>query len=152
MNPVVFHLAFPITDIEQAKEYYVDGLGCEIGRESHHAVILNLYGHQLVAHLTKEPLTPQKGIYPRHFGLIFSSEADWEAMLSRAQQRQLTFYEQPKLRFPGQLTEHRTFFLQDPFHNLMEFKFYRHSEAIFGGRELAEIGDSEALLRSADRS
>jgi extradiol dioxygenase family protein len=73
-------------------------------------------------------------------------------MLSRAQQRQLTFYEQPKLRFPGQLTEHRTFFLQDPFHNLMEFKFYRHSEAIFGGRELAEIGDSEALLRSADRS
>ena len=141
MNPVVFHLAFPITDIEQAKEYYVDGLGCEIGRESHHAVILNLYGHQLVAHLTKEPLTPQKGIYPRHFGLIFSSEADWEAMLSRAQQRQLTFYEQPKLRFSGQLTEHRTFFLQDPFYNLMEFKFYRHAEAIFGGRELAEIGD-----------
>jgi hypothetical protein len=141
MNPVLFHLAFPITDIEQAKEYYVDGLGCEIGRESHHAVILNLYGHQLVAHLTKEPLTPQKGIYPRHFGLIFSSEADWEAMLSRVQQRQLTFYEQPKLRFPGQLTEHRTFFLQDPFYNLMEFKFYRHSEAIFGGRELAEIGD-----------
>jgi len=141
MNPVLFHLAFPVTDIEQTKQFYGNGLGCEIGRESRQALILNLYGHQLVAHLTNEPLTPQKGIYPRHFGLIFSAQPDWEALLDRAQQRQLTFYEQPKLRFPGKLTEHRTFFLQDPFYNIMEFKFYRHSEAIFGGRELAEIGD-----------
>ena len=141
MNPVLFHLAFPVTDIEQTKEYYGNGLGCEIGRESRHAVILNLYGHQLVAHLTKEPLTPQKGIYPRHFGLIFTAIADWEALLERTQQKQLPFYEEPKLRFEGQLTEHRTFFLQDPFHNLMEFKFYRHTEAIFGTREFAQIGD-----------
>ncbi len=141
MNPVLFHLAFPVTDIEQTKDYYAGGLGCEIGRETRQAVILNLYGHQLVAHLTKEPLTPQKGIYPRHFGLIFTAEVDWEALLGRVQKRQLPFYEEPKLRFPGQLTEHRTFFLQDPFYNVLEFKFYRHSEAIFGGRELAEIGD-----------
>ncbi|HEY9675088.1 MAG TPA: VOC family protein [Waterburya sp.] len=141
MNSVLFHLAFPVTNIEQTKTYYGTGLGCEIGRETRHAVILNLYGHQLVAHLTQEPLTQQKGIYPRHFGLVFTAEVDWEALLGRVQQQQLPFYEEPKLRFPGQLTEHRTFFLQDPFHNLLEFKFYRHSEAIFGGRELAAIGD-----------
>ncbi|HAA28313.1 MAG TPA: glyoxalase [Cyanobacteria bacterium UBA8553] len=141
MNPALFHLAFPVSDIEQTKEYYGGGLGCEIGRESRHAVILSLYGHQLVAHLTKEPLIPQKGIYPRHFGLIFTSETDWEELLERRQQKQLTFYEEPKLRFPDQLTEHRTFFLQDPFYNLMEFKFYRHSEAIFGSHEFAQIGD-----------
>lgn len=141
MNPVLFHLAFPISDVEQAKEYYGNGLGCKIGRESRNAVILNLYGHQLVAHLTKEPLTPQKGIYPRHFGLVFTSEADWEALRDRVEQHQLSFYDEPRLRFPGELTEHRTFFLQDPFYNLMEFKFYRHSEAIFGGHEYAQIGD-----------
>ena len=72
MNPVIFHLAFPVTDIEQTIAFYVDGLGCKMGRESRHALILNLYGHQLVAHVTKEPLIPQKGIYPRHFGLVFS--------------------------------------------------------------------------------
>lgn len=141
MNPVLFHLAFPVTDVEQAKDYYGNKLGCEIGRETRHAVILNLYGHQLVAHVTKEPLTPQKGIYPRHFGLIFTNQDDWEQLLERSQQQQLFFYEEPKLRFPGQLTEHRTFFLQDPFYNLIEFKFYRHFEAIFGSREVAEIGD-----------
>lgn len=141
MNPVLFHLAFPVTNIEQTKDYYGNGLGCDIGRESRHAVILNLYGHQLVAHRVNEPLTPQQGIYPRHFGLVFTAEADWEAVLGRVLQRQLLFYQPPKLRFEGQLTEHRTFFLQDPFYNLLEFKFYRHAEAIFGSRELTQVGD-----------
>lgn len=141
MNPVIFHLAFPVTDIEQTKAFYLDGLGCHAGRESRNALILNLYGHQLVAHVTKEPLTPQKGIYPRHFGLVFTAETDWEALLVRVQERELSFYEQPKRRFPGEVTEHRTFFLQDPFLNLIEFKFYRHADAVFGGREFAGVGD-----------
>ena len=138
---VIFHLAIPINDITQAKEFYCSGLGAQLGRETAQAMILNFFGHQVVAHMTKEPLTPQQGIYPRHFGLVFLAESDWEELLARAQQQKLTFHQPPKLRFPGQLTEHRTFFLEDPFHNLLEFKFYRHSEAIFGGRELAVIGD-----------
>jgi uncharacterized protein len=137
----LFHLAIPINDIAKAKAFYRDGLGCGIGRESAQAIILNFYGHQVVAHVTNEPLTPQKGIYPRHFGLIFPVESDWEALVERAQEKQLSFYQQPKLRFAGQLIEHRTCFLEDPFYNLLEFKFYRHYEAIFGGRELTAIGD-----------
>ena len=140
-SPVIFHLAIPINDLDLAKTFYVQGLGCQIGRETAQAMILNFYGHQVVAQMTQESLTPQKGIYPRHFGLIFPRESDWEAILTRAQAQGLLFYQQPKLRFPGQLTEHRTFFLQDPFYNLLEFKFYRHDEAIFDGREVAAIGD-----------
>lgn len=141
MSTTFFHLAFPVSNIPQTKEFYAQGLGCRVGRESVTAVILNLSGHQLVAHVTKEPLTAQNGIYPRHFGLIFMEEADWEALLERAQQQQLTFYQSPKRRFPGSPLEHRTFFLQDPFYNLLEFKFYCHPEAIFGSYDLATIGD-----------
>lgn len=141
MNQVLFHLAFPVTDIAQAKAFYGDGLGCKVGRESRNSVILNLYGHQIVAHATPEPLTPQKGIYPRHFGLVFTSEADWEALLERAKQNKLRFYQEPKRRFAGLPTEHRTFFLEDPFHNLLEFKYYCHQSAIFGDREYAQVGD-----------
>jgi uncharacterized protein len=141
MNSPIFHLAIPINDIAKAKAFYVEGLGCKVGRESHLAVILNFYGHQVVAHMTDEPLTQQKGIYPRHFGLIFSEEKEWEALLERAQEKQLSFYQQSKQRFVGEITEHRTFFLEDPFSNFLEFKFYRHHEAIFGGRELTAIGD-----------
>lgn len=142
MNQTLFHLAFPVTDIAQAKEFYVNGLGCVAGRETHHALIVNLYGHQLVAHVTKEHLAPQQGIYPRHFGLIFTSESDWEILLERVLSRQLLFREEPKHRFPGSSLEHRTFFLEDPFYNLMEFKYYRHAEAIFGSYDYAQIGDS----------
>jgi extradiol dioxygenase family protein len=141
MNQTLFHLAFPVSNIEQTKAFYVQGLGCEAGRESTHALILNLYGHQLVAHVTPEPLSPQKGIYPRHFGLVFTREEDWETLLSRAQQHQLQFHQQPKDRFMGLPLEHRTFFLADPFHNLLEFKYYCHAEAIFGGQGYALIGD-----------
>ncbi len=141
MSQVLFHLAFPVTDIAQTKAYYVDGLGCVPGRENPQALILNLYGHQLVAHLTREPLIPQRTIYPRHFGLIFTQERDWEDLLNKAQQKQLLFREEPKNRFVGSALEHRTFFLEDPFHNLIELKYYRYPESIFGSYEYTQIGD-----------
>lgn len=140
-NQPIFHLAIPINDIAQAKAFYCSGLGCQVGRETSQAIILNFYGHQVVAHMTPEPLTPQKGIYPRHFGLILPLESDWEELLLRAKDHNLVFYQQPKHRFPNEFTEHRTFFLEDPFYNLLEFKFYYHFEAIFEARELAAIGD-----------
>ncbi len=141
MSPTLFHLTFPITNIAQTKEFYVNGLGCQLGRENSQAIILDLYGHQLVAHMTDEPLTPQKGIYPRHFGLVFIDEADWKMLLERVQIKQLSLYQQPKQRFVGTPLEHRTFFLSDPFDNLMEFKFYAHRSAIFGDRDYDQIGD-----------
>jgi uncharacterized protein len=141
MAQTLFHLAFPIANIPQAKAFYADGLGCTVGRENSNSVILNLYGHQLVAHVTQEPLTPQRGIYPRHFGLVFVEEADWETLLERSQRQGLQFYQQPKERFVGLPLEHRTFFLEDPFSNLLEFKFYRHADAIFGEVDYSQIGD-----------
>lgn len=142
--PVLFHLAFPVGDIPTAKQFYVEGLGCTPGRETAASLILNLCGHQLVAHTTQN-LVPQQGIYPRHFGLVFLAEADWEALLYRAQANGLRFYQAEKRRFPGTPLEHRTFFLADPFHNLLEFKFYRSPSAIFGEAELALVGDAPAV-------
>ncbi len=140
-NQLIFHLAIPINDIDKAKFFYCEGLGCILGRANNQALILNFYGHQLVTHKIEEQLTPQKGIYPRHFGLIFQEKSNWNEILLRCQNQKLNFYQQPKLRFPNQLTEHNTFFLEDPFYNILEFKFYKHQEAIFGGQEIKEIGD-----------
>jgi extradiol dioxygenase family protein len=142
MIDVLFHLAFPIHDVAAAKRFYVDGLGCTLGRESSHAVTFGLAGYQLVAHLTTEPLPPQQGIYPRHFGLVFSSKDSWQRFLEQAQEKKLSFYQQPRVRFPGTRIEHLTFFLEDPSHNLLEFKHYRHESAIFGERDYGEVGDS----------
>ncbi|MEL7501598.1 MAG: VOC family protein [Cyanobacteria bacterium J06554_6] len=139
---VLFHLAFPVTDLEETKRFYVEGLGCTPGRQGPGSLILNLQGHQLVAHVTKDPIPPQRGIYPRHFGLVFLQEADWEALLQRAQEKSLSFHQGAKRRFPGLPLEHRTFFIEDPFHNLLEFKYYCHPSAIFGEVQLAQVGDT----------
>jgi uncharacterized protein len=142
MKDVLFHLAFPTHDVAAAKRFYVDGLGCTLGRESSHAVMFGLAGHQLVAHLTPEPPPSQQGIYPRHFGLVLPSQEAWQALADQAKAKELTFYQQPRVRFPGTRIEHRTFFLEDPSHNLLEFKHYTHESAIFGERDYREVGDS----------
>ena len=144
MSPILFHLAFPVTDLEEAKRFYVDGLGCGLGRVSASAITLEFKGHQLVGHLTKEPPETRKGIYPRHFGLIFTSEKERQAMADLAKAKGLKFYQQPRRRFPNTRIEHATFFLEDPFHNLLEFKYYTHESAIFGEHQFTEIGDTEA--------
>ena len=140
---ILFHLAFPVTDLAATKRFYQDGLGCELGRETEKSLIMNLGGHQLVAHLTQEALEPQQGIYPRHFGLVCKAQQDWELIRDRAQAQGLTFRIEPKVRFVDSPLEHSTFFLEDPSHNLLEFKFYRHESAIFGQQTLAMVGDAQ---------
>jgi extradiol dioxygenase family protein len=141
MSEYIFHLAFPIENIPDTKKFYVDGLGCQVGREAANSIILNLYGHQLVAHINDKQVPAQVGIYPRHFGIVFPDLADWQALLDRATAQNLKFYQAAKHRFAGAITEHRTFFLVDPFANLLEFKHYAHTEAIFGASEFTQIGD-----------
>lgn len=138
----LFHLAFPVANLTDTERFYVDGLGCTPGRRSPMSLILNLYGHQLVAHVTQSDIVPQKGIYPRHFGLVFLQEADWESLHAKAQARSLSFFQSAKRRFSGTPLEHRTFFLQDPFDNLLEFKYYCHRSAVFGEVQLSQVGDS----------
>lgn len=141
MGSVIFHLAFPVHDLEEAKKFYVGGLGCTLGRQSSRAMVMEFNHHQIVAQLTTEPLSQQKGIYPRHFGLVFTDETEWKELAERARTRGLKFYQQPRRRFPGTRLEHQTFFLEDPSHNLLEFKHYTHDSAIFGEHDAAEIGD-----------
>jgi len=141
---ILFHLAFPIHDIDAAKRFYVEGLGCTLGRESSHAVTFGLGDHQLVAHVVEDMPSEQKGIYPRHFGLVFLSKEPWQALADRAKAKGLTFYQHPRVRFPRTRIEHHTFFLEDPSRNLLEFKHYTHDSAIFGERDFRAVGDSSA--------
>ena len=132
MSDILFHLAFPIHDVEAAKRFYIEGLGCTLGRES----------GQAVTHVVADSPDTQKGIYPRHFGLVFLLKSQWQELADRAKTKELTFFQQPRVRFPGTRIEHHTFFLQDPSQNLLEFKHYTHESAIFGERDFHAVGDA----------
>ncbi len=145
MLPPLFHLSIPADDLEATRRWYVEGLGCGVGRCSSHALILDLGGHQLVAQrrtqVSQEP--PQIGIYPRHFGLVFPDRARWQALCDRARTAGLRFAVEPKLRFAGEVTEHCTFFLIDPSGNWLEFKHYSRAEAVLGCHGFEMVGDDE---------
>lgn len=139
----LFHLAFPIHDLELAKAFYVEQLGCELGRSSEHALIFKLGAHQIVAHKIDALPPAQQGIYPRHFGLIFQEKGAFDAFVQRLNNKQVHFEIPVKTRFPNSKIEHQSFFLKDPSNNLLEFKYYTYPSAIFGEQELQQIGEGK---------
>ena len=137
-----FHLSIPSADLTATEQWYAGGLGCGVGRRSPQALILNLGDHQLVAqHTPADPEPPQRGIYPRHFGLVFDTLDEWADWRNRARGAGLHFGLEPKVRFGGDVLEHHTFFLIDPDHHWLEFKHYQYPEAIFGCQERQTVGD-----------
>lgn len=138
----LFHLAFPVHDLNLAKDFYQNKLGFSLGRESRHALIFEFGNHQIVAHQIETPPPLQEGIYPRHFGLIFLERDEFEDFQTRIQRNHISFEIPLKTRFKDTRIEHQSFFLKDPSNNLLEFKYYRFYSAIFGEKDCKSIGES----------
>ncbi|PUT40449.1 glyoxalase [Legionella taurinensis] len=138
----IFHLAFPVHDFNQAKRFYQQQLGFELGRESAHALIFKFGNHQIVGHKVDDPLPLQAGIYPRHFGLIFLERREFDHFIGRLNQQAVAYEIPPKIRFPGTTIEHHSFFLRDPSNNLLEFKHYTYPSAIFAEKDVHQVGES----------
>lgn len=144
MNQSCFHLSIPAIDLQLSRQWYEQVLGCQAGRSSDEALILDLAGHQLVLQRQREDLEPQQiGIYPRHFGLIFYVPEPWLTLKERIEHIGQPFAVRPKVRFEGGVLEHRTFFLQDPSSNWLEFKHYRYAEAVLGCQSEQVVGDRD---------
>ena len=127
----IFHLAFPIKDIESTLDFYRDKLGFPIDLIEKHRCIINFFGHQVVAHVSKKNVPEKVEMYPRHFGIITDDEMQFERLLERAKKTKLSFFQEPFTRFAGTPRAHRSFFLKDPSNNLLEFKWYQNKDLLF---------------------
>ncbi|MCI0453743.1 MAG: VOC family protein [Candidatus Dadabacteria bacterium] len=127
----VFHLAIPCRDLEEARRFYVDKLGCRLARLYSDRITLDFYGDQVVCHLSPDKTDSNPEIYPRHFGITFRFKRDFDAMLERVRESGIGFYKDVFVRFPGKREEHWTFFISDPSNNLIEFKWYLDEEMIY---------------------
>ena len=137
MSSYPFHLAFPVNDLEQTRQFYMDILGCSLGRESESWIDFNLYGHQIVAHLSKNQPKKINGnhvdgdrIPPRHFGVVLPWP-EWEKLSTKIRNKGLPFLIEPKIRFKDKVGEQATFFIQDPSGNAIEFKSFQDDSFIF---------------------
>ena len=132
-----FHLAFPVHDLELARKFYINVLGCSLGRESKKWIDFNLFGHQVVAHLSPEDCTEistnsvdNDEIPSRHFGVILPWD-EWEELCRKIKNDGLEFLIEPKTRFKNNSGEQGTFFIKDPSGNALEFKSFKDENDIF---------------------
>ena len=49
-----FHLAFAVRDLNATRYFYVNRLGCKVGRTDEKWIDFNFFGHQISAHLKPE--------------------------------------------------------------------------------------------------
>ena len=135
--PDPFHIAFPVDDLNEARRFYRDVLGCAEGRSSDRWVDFDLFGHQVVAQLVDE--RPRDAGVNRvdghdvpvpHFGVVLSME-NWQTLAERLRDAGIEFVMAPTVRFEGQPGEQATMFFRDPAGNALEFKAFADPAQIF---------------------
>ena len=139
-----FHLAFPVRDLIATEFFYVQTLGCTVGRRTELSVNFNFHGHQIVAHLvdsipdqTDNGRIDGKQVPPFHFGLVMEYN-QWLAFRDELELKEVVFRLRPHIRYSGKVGEQATMFLNDPSGNAIEFKSFKNDERLFATADGAE--------------
>ena len=133
----VFHLAYTVTDLDSARSFYGELLGCQEGRSTETWVDFNFFGNQLSLHVgevVKRSKTTSKvddiSVPMPHFGCVL----DWNTFHNLADKLKsagIQFIIEPTTRFKGMPGEQATMFFEDYSGNAIEFKTYRNSSEVF---------------------
>ena len=134
LNP--FHLAIPVSNLEESVAYYRDTLGLREGRSSNKWADFNFFGHQLVCHVSdginEQVTNPVDGeeIPIPHFGVVLSIQ-EFEEFLLQINNKNIDFIIKPTIRFKGEIGEQRTMFFKDPSGNAIEIKAFKDMSNLF---------------------
>ncbi|MEE9373259.1 MAG: VOC family protein [Saprospiraceae bacterium] len=132
-----FHVAVPVNNLNAARTFYKDVLGCQEGRSSADWVDFNLFGHQFVIHYKegeKQNIhfsdVDNQAVPIPHYGVVLKME-DWKAMANRLKDYGVDFIIQPYIRFKDEPGEQATMFFLDPCGNALEFKAFNDIGQLF---------------------
>lgn len=133
-----FHLAIPVSNLEEARKFYRETLGCEEGRSSDLWVDFNFFGHQLVIHYKEDHGTRAGGANPvdgkevpiPHFGVVLEWDT-FQEFANKLEQKKVDFVIAPYIRFKGKPGEQATMFFKDPSGNALEFKAFQNKDQLF---------------------
>ena len=133
----VFHLAYTVGDLDSARSFYGELLGCQEGRSTDTWIDFNFFGNQLSLHLgeeTKRSKTTSKvddiSVPMPHFGCVL----DWNSfhdLADKLQSADIKFIVEPNVRFKDLPGEQATMFFEDYSGNVIELKAYRNPSEIF---------------------
>jgi extradiol dioxygenase family protein len=132
----LFHLAYHVTNLDDARRFYGDVLGCREGRSTATWVDFDFFGHQLSLHLGTPFATTNTGrvgnhmVPMPHLGVILQM-ADWHTLAARLGAKGVQFVLEPGIRFAGEPGEQATMFFLDPSNNPIEIKGFASLESVY---------------------
>jgi extradiol dioxygenase family protein len=137
MSLTPFHLAIPVHNLEECREFYTNTLNLEEGRSSDHWVDYNFFGHQLVIHYkpkseedTHTNAVDGKAVPVPHFGVVLEWQ-NFSEFATLLKSKNINFIIEPYIRFEGEVGEQATMFFKDPAGNALEFKAFKDMGQLF---------------------
>jgi extradiol dioxygenase family protein len=125
-------MALQVRDIEEARNFYREVLGCLPGRSDGSSIDFILYGHQITCHLNSRLGKQERNecIYrptvrgvPNPYLGVGLTIVEWDAIVERLRKRSVKFVIEPHLAcFEGAADEGASVYFLDPSGNGFEFK------------------------------
>lgn len=131
-----FHAAYHVYDLNQARIFYRDVLGCAEGRSSETWIDFDFFGNQLSLHLgtpfptSRTGLVGEHHVLMPHLGVVLPLE-EWLVLAERLIRMGTPFEIPPLIRFAGEPGEQRTMFFLDPSGNPIEVKGFKDFAGLF---------------------
>jgi len=128
----LFHFSFAVDDLDRARRFYGELLGCAEGRKLPGRADFNFFGHHIVAHLAPEDVVGDKGkklrdgggTPLRHFGVVMPLDV-FERTAKRLSEADVDFIMKPETRQAGTVREQKLMTCRDGCGNAVEFKGLR---------------------------
>jgi hypothetical protein len=128
----ILHLSIPVRDLAEARQFYLDALGCRPGRERPGWCDVWFYGLQLTLQEQPDQVLSgeQRGV--RHFGVTLSGD-QLDQLVERVGRHEVVWLVPVTVDYPGTPEEQRKAKILDPSGNAIEIKAYADPDSALAG-------------------
>jgi extradiol dioxygenase family protein len=130
--PPILHLSLPVRDLAECRAFYVDVLGCEIGRELPTSIDVWFYGLQLTLQERPDQVLSDEQRGVRHFGVTLGAD-ELSELLARLDTHAVQWLSPVSTDYAGTPQEQTKAKVLDPSGNAIELKAYVDPSAVFAG-------------------
>ncbi len=126
------HLSLPVGDLDSTRTFYVDVLGCPLGRERDRFIDVWFYGMQLTLQEHPEQLLADDRQGVRHFGVTLP-RAELDALIARLRDQPVAWVHDVTTDATGLLDGKTSVKIADPSGNVIELKAYPDESRLMPG-------------------
>lgn len=123
MQPIL-HLSIPVSDLAEARQFYVEALGCEAARARPGYQDVWFFGMQITLQDRPDEVVPLHPGGARHFGVTLQRD-EFDALVARLGQHEVHWVSAVTTDDEGRPTEQTKGKIADPSGNVIEMKTYR---------------------------